>query len=243
MKYFICSDIHGNIRALEAVLAVYREHLPCSFLCLGDCIGYGPQSDACLESILDLPDSHFIMGNHEWAFLNRKERIHLHVLAADALNRSDKSLHGKFDKPIREGFRMKLNLDGLLAVHSSPDHPEDWPYIFTIIDAYGAFEKTDFDKCFIGHTHIPSIFTMQEGMKIFREGESVSLDRTDRYIINPGSVGQPRDRDPRAACCIFDSNEGSIAFFRCNYDVEAEFQDFLEAGFPPYLGERLLYGA
>ncbi|MCK4236489.1 MAG: metallophosphoesterase family protein [Candidatus Krumholzibacteria bacterium] len=242
MKVFICSDIHGNVRALDAVLAVYRKEFPCRLLFLGDCIGYGPHPDACLERILNLPRARYIMGNHEWAFLNRSERVNLNFLAAQALSWSEDLLMGRFDQVIRDRFQMEHETSDYLAVHSSPFHPERWDYISTYIDADEAFYNRDFRLCFVGHTHLPAVFTFKHGEKGFNDGVPFRLDPDDRYIINPGSVGQPRDMDPRAACCVFDPSEGTIALYRCEYNVEAETEDFRSAGLPPYLGERLLQG-
>jgi len=242
VKFFICSDIHGNERALDAVLDLYRKESPCTFLFLGDCVGYGPHPDACLEKILDIPQSHLVMGNHEWALLDRSERIHLNPLAAKVLNWSEDLLQGRYDEVIRNRFQIEVDTDSFLGVHGSPVNPEEWPYLFSYIDADEAFSRKDFRLCFVGHTHIPVMFTFKEGNKIMEGDVTFRLDPGDRYIINPGSVGQPRDLDFRAACCIFDSDEGTITLHRCEYDVEAEVQDFEKAGLPTFLGERLLYG-
>lgn len=243
MKYFICADAHGNVRALDAVLARYRDEYPCEFLFLGDCVGYGPHPDACLERVLALPRARLIMGNHEWALLNRIERSQLNSIAAEALNWSEGLLLGKFDSVIEKQFKFEIEENDILAVHSSPLEPKEWAYIFSIIDADEAFYGRDFRICFVGHTHVPAVFSFNEGVKELEEGVSLYLDPGDRYIINPGGVGQPRDLDPRAACCVFDSKAGTIVLFRCEYDVMAEVEDFYRAGLPKYLGDRLLQGA
>jgi len=242
VKLFVCSDIHGNVRALDAVLAVYRENSPCAFLCLGDCVGYGPHPDACLERIFGLPRARYIMGNHEWALLHRRERRRLNTFAAEALAWSEPLVIGRFDRAIEERFVMAYESRRYLAAHGSPLHPEEWPYIFSHIDADEVFFKRDFNLCFVGHTHIPTLFTFSEGERTFAEGEPYKLGANDRYIVNPGSVGQPRDLDSRASCCIFDPKEGTIELYRCEYDVEAEVEDFRRAGLPRFIGERLLHG-
>ncbi|UCF06656.1 MAG: metallophosphoesterase family protein [bacterium] len=242
MKIFVCSDIHGNVRALDAVLAIYRSSAPCSFLNLGDCVGYGPHPDACLERVLALPQAHHVMGNHEWALIHRGERIHLNSFAARALDWSESLLMGKFDRSIHERFTMEYKSQHYLAAHGSPVHPEEWPYILSEIDAGEIFYSRDFHVCFIGHTHIPVIFSFEKGAVDIVEEATFRLDANDRYLINPGSVGQPRDLDPRASCCMYDTSEGTITFHRCEYDVKAEVDDFRRANLPAFLGERLLHG-
>jgi predicted phosphodiesterase len=242
VKYFICADIHGNVRALDAVLARYREAAPCSFLFLGDCVGYGPHPDACLQRILALPRAGLLMGNHEYALLNEHERGDLNSIALEALEWSEKALAGSYDEEIEKRFAYEIERSDFLAVHGSPVTPKEWLYIFTILEADEAFYARDFHVCFVGHTHVPACFSFKRGAVDFSAAETLRLDPADRYIINPGSVGQPRDYDPRASCIVFDSDAGTIDLHRCEYDVEAEVEDFFAAGLPRYLGERLLQG-
>ena len=242
MKIFVCGDIHGNVRALDAVLTLYRRVYPCGFLFLGDCVGYGPHPDACLDRILNLPRSHLILGNHDAALFDRAERIHMNELAVQALFWSEQFLRGRFEAVIKERFAIDFSGDGFCAAHASPVHPEEWPYIFTSIDAGEIFFKRDFSICFIGHTHVQTIFSFRDGEKQLEDGETIELDPADRYIINPGSVGQPRDLDPRAACCVYDPELNTVSFHRCEYDVAAEVEDFVQAGLPEFLGRRLLEG-
>jgi predicted phosphodiesterase len=243
LKIFVCSDIHGNIRALEAVLNVYRREYPCDFLFLGDCIGYGPQPDECLDTILELPHALYVMGNHEHALLNESERTHMSEFAAVVLNWTERLLAGRYEEIIADNFKMDIDRTSYYAVHSSPCFPGEWPYLYTLLDAEEAFLGKDFHIGFVGHTHIPAIFSFKRGEQIFMEGEPYPLDRDDRYIINPGSVGQPRDLNRDASCCVFDMQEGTITLYRCQYDVEAEMRDFIAAGLPQYLSDRLLKGS
>lgn len=242
MKVFVCSDIHANLRALEAVLEAYRRAYPCRFLFLGDCIGYGAHPDACLDMILQLPHALHVMGNHEQALLDSRRRADMSEFAAEALNWSEDILEGRYDEAFTERFRMKIVNDLFCAVHASPDAPEEWGYLYSGCDAMHAFMSEDFDLCFVGHTHVPAIFT-ESDTRLFVEHDTVlKLEEGERYIVNPGSIGQPRDGDPRASFCIFDPHEGTITFHRCQYDVGAEAQDIIRAGLPKYLGERLVDG-
>ena len=242
MKIFVCSDIHANLRALEAVLEVYRSIYPCSFLFLGDCIGYGSHPDDCLDRILRLSNARYVMGNHEQAFLDNRRRADMSEFAAETLNWSEGVLEGRYDEAFKERFRMKIANDLFCAVHGSPCAPEEWCYLNSSYDARDAFLSNDFHLCFVGHTHVPSVFTESSEQLFLEEGALLRLEEEKRYIVNPGSVGQPRDGNPKASFCIFDPMDGTISFHRCHYDTKGEARDIIKAGLPAYLGERLVEG-
>lgn len=242
MKVFVCGDIHGNVRALDAVLAVYRRVYPCAFLFLGDCVGYGPHPDACLERILNIPRACLLKGNHDSALFNHDERVHMNDLAVQALFWSEKMIKERFGPIIHERFQLEFDGEHYCAAHASPVRPQEWPYIFTILDANEAFYKRDFSLCFVGHTHVQTVFSFRNGEMRPEEEVPFELESWDRYIINPGSVGQPRDLDPRAACCVLDTEARTVTFHRCEYDVAAEVEDFSKAGLPAFLGQRLFEG-
>ena len=242
MKVFVCSDVHGNMRALQAVLGVYRAERAREFLFLGDCVGYGAHPDGCIGILFNLPRARLILGNHDAALLDRHGRGDLNAFAAEAIDWSERMLERKYVDAMRRRFTMLHEGRAYSAVHASPAHPEEWPYIFCEMDADTAFRTRDFTLCFIGHTHIPALYSFIKGERPIAEGTPIELDPGDRYIINPGSVGQPRDGDTRAACCVFDADERTITFHRCEYDVVAEAEDIFSAGLPRFLGERLLSG-
>jgi diadenosine tetraphosphatase ApaH/serine/threonine PP2A family protein phosphatase len=242
LKVFACSDVHGNARALQAVLAVYREQRAREFLFLGDCVGYGAHPGGCIDMLLNLPRARLVLGNHDAALLDRHERGDLNAFAAEAIGWSERALGRSHLDALRRRFAMLREGKEYCAVHSSPAHPEEWPYIFCEMDADTAFRTRDFTMCFVGHTHIPALYSFDKGECSIVEGAPIGLDPGDRYIVNPGSVGQPRDGDPRAACCVFDTDEGTITFYRCVYDAAAEAQDIFDAGLPRFLGDRLLTG-
>jgi diadenosine tetraphosphatase ApaH/serine/threonine PP2A family protein phosphatase len=243
LKIFVCSDVHGNARALDAVLERYRKLSAPEFLFLGDCVGYGAHPDACLDAVLNLPRSSLILGNHDAALLSAAERGDLNEIAAEAIGWSESFLGGRYDAAIRRRFAMERDGGRYYAVHGSPYHPEEWIYIFSALEAEQAFFARDFKVCFVGHTHAPTIYAFGKGELPFADGVPFALDPAERYIVNPGSVGQPRDGDPRAACCLFDDEAGTITLLRCEYDVEAEARDIVGAGLPAFLGERLLDGS
>jgi diadenosine tetraphosphatase ApaH/serine/threonine PP2A family protein phosphatase len=242
LKTFVCADIHGNARALQAVLAVYREVHAAEFLFLGDCVGYGAHPDACLDVILNLPRAQLVLGNHEAALLDARERGDLNDIAAEAIGWSERMLGEKYLAAIRRRFTMRHEGARYDAVHASPHHPAEWNYIFSVLEAEQAFVAGAFTLCFFGHTHAPALYAFGDGDAILDEGVPFRLEPGARYIVNPGSVGQSRDGDRRASCCVFDSDTGTVTLRRCEYDVEAEARDIFDAGLPRFLGERLLVG-
>ena len=242
MKVFVCSDVHGNVRALQTVLGVYREQRAREFLFLGDCVGYGAHPDGCIDILCNLPRVRLILGNHDAALLDSHERGEMSAFAAEAIGWSRRMIERRYVDAMRRRFTMMHEGKDYCAVHSSPACPEEWPYVFSEMDADEAFRSRDFALCFIGHTHVPALYSFRKGERPIVEGTPIELEPDDRYIVNPGSVGQPRDGDPRAACCVFDTGGGTITFHRCAYDVAAEAQDIFDAGLPRFLGERLLSG-
>jgi diadenosine tetraphosphatase ApaH/serine/threonine PP2A family protein phosphatase len=242
VKIFVCSDVHGNVRALDAALAVYREHAPCRLLFLGDAIGYGAHPDACLDRLLALPRAQYLLGNHEWALLDRDERSFLNDTAARAIEWTETALGGRYNDALLKLFRLRVDDPLFTAAHASPLDPEQWPYLFTEMSARPVFESFDFHLCFVGHTHMPAVYTYSGGPMRLDPDIPLRISPSDRYMINPGSVGQPRDGDPRASCCVFDPDERTVTLVRREYDIESEAADMLEAGLPEFLAERLFGG-
>jgi len=243
VKLFVCSDVHGNVRALDAVLAAYREFSPCRLLFLGDVVGYGAHPDACLDRLLALPRSRLVMGNHDWAVLDLSEKDNFNSDAFTAMDWTVNMLKGKYNDSLVRKFDMVVECSEFLAAHGSPVHPEEFSYISSIFAAEKVFMAFDFSLCFVGHTHLPMVYTYTSGPKSLEPGKSLALDPSDRYIINPGSVGQPRDGDNRASFMVFDPDEGTVTLHRREYDIETEAKDIRAAGLPERFAERLFTGS
>ena len=242
MKLFVCSDIHGNVRALDAVLARYREEQPCEFLFLGDCVGYGPHPAGCLQRIVGLPRAHLILGNHDAALLCEETKNQMSQGAIDALGWSSSEIGENERETLRERFDLYWRSGGIFASHASPVKPGQWTYVFSAVEATEIFSSLDFHICFTGHTHLPMLCTFSFGEVVFPSGIAIELDANDRYVINPGSVGQPRDGDPRAACIVYDTETREIVLHRLTYDVEAAIGDFEGTSIPRFYAERLREG-
>ena len=242
MKLLVCSDAHGNLRALDVVLDAYRELLPCGFLFLGDAVGYGASPAECLDRLLALEGANLVMGNHDLAVLKLSERETFNADAFTALEWTVNTLHGKYDDHLVDRFDMTVECSEYLAAHGSPLFPDDFSYLTSIYGAEKVFQKRDFSLCFVGHTHVPMVYNHIGGQKSPEPGKPFTLDPSGRYIINPGSVGQPRDGDKRASFMILDTAEGTVTLHRLEYDIEAAAKDILEAGLPERFAERLFMG-
>ncbi len=241
MRVLVISDIHSNITALETVLQSAGE--VDATWCLGDLVGYGPDPNECVDRIRALPHLTCILGNHDAAVTSNKniekfndeaeKSIHFTVerLSADNL---------KFLKRLREKYVNQA----VTLTHGSPRNPI-WEYLVEPFVAMMNFSYFNTPLAFIGHSHLPISFTMDaSGEKIIRtihEGnDTITLE--GRAILNPGSVGQPRDRDPRASYGIYDPDQSTWQIFRVEYDIPAVQKRMLEAGLPERQAQRLADG-
>lgn len=248
MKRAIISDIHANLEALETVLADVREQGVDSIYCLGDVIGYGPDPRACLVLARELDLN--LMGNHEEAVLFEPIGFNPKARVAIEWTKSQLSLP---NAPVEEnralwnfvgGMLDRHVEDGVLYVHGSPREPTR-EYVFhtdvrnhdKMREIFGSMEQK---TCFAGHTHTAGVFTEDfEFIPPASVGNRYTLDGR-KVIVNVGSVGQPRDGDPRGCYVIFDGS--TVEFRRVKYDVEKTVQRFRDTPLPEYLALRLLEG-
>ena len=243
MRYLIISDIHSNLEAFEAVLA------DAGFFdrvwCLGDVVGYGPDPNECVERLRDLPHI-CVAGNHDWAVLGKLDLDDFNPEARRACLWTREQLLPA-NREYLEALPQSLVEEGFTLVHGSPRHPI-WEYILYPSTARANFEHFDTRFCFVGHTHVAVIYRHNpENPAKACDVLIPSLDDPlvlgeDRLIINPGSVGQPRDGDPRASYIILDSDKLTLEYRRIPYPVEVTQARMMEKGLPPRLIVRLGYG-
>ena len=242
MQIVLLSDIHSNLVALEAVL----EALPLydQLWCMGDTIGYGPRPNECLALMRDL-GTYVLTGNHDLACLGEVSLQDFNWLARKANEWNNHQLQPDLRAYLHERpAKVTVEPDATLA-HASPRDPI-WEYILDVATARANLTHFSSSLCLVGHTHVPTIFAMHlDGQVEFghaQRGESVQLRPGSRYILNPGSVGQPRDDNPRAAYALWDTTAGTVRFERVGYDIGATQRQMRQAGLPEPLAERLSYG-
>jgi diadenosine tetraphosphatase ApaH/serine/threonine PP2A family protein phosphatase len=243
LKYVIFSDVHGNLDALEAVLDhASREHTD-GYLCLGDVIGYGASPNECVERLRSLPDCVCLKGNHDAAVADERQRTFFHEVALEGIRFTERELTAENLKFLRE-LEYVHHTGEIIAVHASPFRPAAWEYVLDQTGAARAFGAMGESRvAFIGHSHAPVVFTDDGFAERFIPGETMMLDTgAHRYVINVGSVGQPRDGNPDASYVIYDDEHRSARIFRVQYDREKAAEKILKAGLPPVLAERLLVG-
>ena len=241
MQYALVADIHANAAAFAAVLRDIESRGADQIICLGDVVGYGPDPHECVE-LLRGSRAAAVSGNHDLAVLDRLNLSYFSPDAAMAARWTTGKLTGG-DRAYLGGLPDMLIQGELTLVHGSPRQPA-WEYLISLGSARQNFSHFKTQLCFIGHSHLPLVFK-QEGTDVsfMQVSESVGLSlRTGRYIINPGSVGQPRDGDPHASYAMYDSESRLLRLRRVSYNIKAVQERFFKAGLPLRLASRLEQG-
>jgi diadenosine tetraphosphatase ApaH/serine/threonine PP2A family protein phosphatase len=248
VRIAILSDIHGNLEALEATLQDVRLKVCDRIVCLGDIVGYGANPQECVERIrsvvwADEQGEYVVKGNHDDAasggddsFFNRDAQRAIRW-AKDQLDPDIRRWLANLPMDRRIGDRVYL-------VHSSPVDPPQWNYVVSMPDAYGAFQHFTEQMCFIGHSHVPFHVAKHrtEDEVLVEPDNSLKVLEEYQYLSNVGSVGQPRDGDPRACYVVVDLDQNTIDRHRVDYDRELAAEKIRQAGLPEFLADRILRG-
>jgi predicted phosphodiesterase len=245
-RYLILSDIHSNDEALGAVLNRVRRKRFDRVVILGDFVGYGADPNDVIERIRRIRrEKVSIRGNHDKVVCGLDSGEQFNPIALAAARWTAQKLTPRNFAYLETLPIGPLEVEEAFAIcHGSP-RDED-AYIFSDRDAWVNFRDFGFGVCFFGHSHIPSIFTLEPHaiqVEVVKGRRVVKLEDDRRYLINPGSIGQPRDRNPDAAYAIYDSGERTVYFERVKYDVQKAREKIHRAGLPGMLGDRLLVGA
>lgn len=242
MRYAVISDIHANLEALDVVLADIQAKGPDELICLGDFVGYGPDPVATVERARPKLAS-AVVGNHDRAALDRLDISSFNAYARAAILWTREQLNDGVRRYLDE-LPQDLRRPTFLAVHGSPRNPVE-EYILDAVVAGACFAAAEFRLCLVGHTHIPGVF-VHDGERVtanaFPADQPLTLRPEHRYIINAGSVGQPRDGDPRAAYLWLDDEAGIATLVRLPYPVAKTQEKMAAASLPSVLIERLAYG-
>ncbi len=242
MKYGLFSDIHSNIEAMMAVSQAMKSEGAREYLCLGDLVGYYANPNEVIELIASLDCWKTVMGNHDSALLGRTSLTKFNQPAAEAIRWTQAHIKPQ-NRMFLEGLRLREEIGEIQLVHSSPFQSEEWHYLTNQEDVERNFRYFQGFVCFFGHVHKPFIAEqMVDGSVRILEEQEYTLQKDCRYLVNVGSVGQPRDGNPKTCYVMYDSTSKEIAIRRLDYDHETTAKKTLEAGLSEYLAERLKTG-
>ncbi len=247
MKTLVISDLHSNQAAVDAVLAHARRKGATRVICMGDFVGYGAQPNQVLDKVRRLRGRKwFIRGNHDRVASGADDGSGFNQAARHAAiwtreHLSKENLHFLRHLPLGP----VTTDDGILLCHGSPFDEDE--YVFSEYDAHNILRKFPQKLVLFGHTHLPSFFVQDErgGISgwLVRQASTFKLEPGKRYLVNPGSVGQPRDRNSMAAYAMIDHDRSTLHFLRVEYDIAKTQKSILDAGLPRVLADRLLAGA
>jgi diadenosine tetraphosphatase ApaH/serine/threonine PP2A family protein phosphatase len=238
MRYAIFADIHGNLEALETALEYVKKQRLSSFMILGDSIGYGANPNECLSWALQSGGLH-VMGNHEAAVIHDKIFEKFTSSAREAIDWTGKRLKPELIAKIKGLPYLQIEGSVTLA-HGTLHSPEEFHYLFDESDAYKSFLALRTPFGFVGHSHVPSFFAEKAGAGGYLKEGVLKLRKNERYLLNPGSIGQPRDRDPRLSFGILDEDKLTFEIVRLPYDNKRASEKILAEGLPSSLAYRLL---
>jgi predicted phosphodiesterase len=241
MRVAILSDVHANLEALKATTQDLEKQNVEEVHFLGDAVGYGADPNACIKLIDSICDIK-LLGNHDYVALGLENPLYFNQMARESILWTQQTLKGKSIE-IMSDFEMEETFLDYHLVHATPENPQSWNYLLTVDDAQINFKSFPQDFCFIGHSHIPAIFCLKP------DGAVVVVNETQhkaipgcRYIINVGSVGQPRDGNKDACYLIANTDDNSFEFRRVSYDLEKAQKKMEKANLPKLLISRLAKG-
>lgn len=240
MRYGIFSDVHGNLEALTAVLHAFSAETIDRYVCAGDIVGYGADPSKCIGKIGAL-SCITVAGNHDWAVSDLFDPINLNEAAREAVLWTEGVLSWE-EIGYLKSLELVVEEKTFAVVHGSLDSPADFNYILTVRDVRTTVKILKKPLCFIGHSHCPAVFQYAEGMIRFRREHKLKVSPDVKYVVNVGSVGQPRDGDPRAAYAVYDEEKRTVEIKRVAYDIKKAQEKILKAGLPSLLAYRLSTG-
>ena len=241
MRIAFISDIHSNWEALEAVVRDLRRQKVDEVICLGDIVGYGADPGRCLDFIRE-QGWLCLMGNHDQAACETSDLQSYSELARAGMEYA-RAVLTQEQKDWLASRPMVVEAHGCQLVHSSLSEPEQWHYVIDELAAELHFLEQESRICFYGHTHVACIWErMEDSMTVESLPRARSLNPSSRYLINVGSVGQPRDRNPRSCYAIWSPLEGRVIFRRVVYDIETAQEKIQAADLPMQLAYRLAQG-
>ena len=236
MRYGIFADVHSNSEAFQAVLDSLKKDNIDIYVSIGDIVGYGAEPSYCIELTKKITDK-VVAGNHDLAAAGIFTTSYFNDYAKEAVVWT-KNILSTEEKDYLKRFNLVYEDKNITAVHGSLNEPEKFHYILSISQALATFGLIRTRLCFIGHSHRPLICTKTDKVS-FLPHQKVTIEKGALYIINVGSVGQPRDGDPRASYAVFDTKKDCAEIKRVPYDIAKAAEKIVAAGLPPVLATRL----
>lgn len=242
MRYAILSDIHSNLEAFSAVLESIAAEKPDQLICLGDIVGYGASPKECLD-LVRAHCHHIVIGNHDHAVLGLTNKEFFNPNAKKAVEWTAQKL-GEEDFAFLKTLPVSIGKNNLVATHATLSKPTEWGYILDEYEADACFSlmKPGQRVTFIGHSHIPLAFENGPFVKFLGFITHLEMNPQYQYVVNVGSVGQPRDNNNLASYALYDSEKLTVDLVRVPYDIPTAQKKILDAGLPPFLAERIQYG-
>lgn len=241
MRYGIFADVHSNLEALDAVIGAYKSETIDKYLCVGDVVGYAANPKECIKKIKALAMI-TVAGNHDWASVDLFSVDYFNPVARKAIFWTKQNLDDD-SRYFLESLKLIYKNEDLTLVHSRLDNPQDFNYMTDSSIAEETFRSLETNICFIGHSHIPGVFMKGPDERIhYYADDTFDIKIENKYIVNVGSVGQPRDGNPLACYSIYDTHKKEVQIKRVEYDIQATRKKVIAAGLPMSLGDRLLIG-
>lgn len=244
MKIAIISDLHSNIEALQACLNRANALQVSQYVCLGDIIGYGPDPSATVAQVMSLPNAVVIRGNHEEALFSAYYKgLRSHIQRTIDWTRAQLSMQ---QLEYLQALPYQASVAGTTMVHASADQPDKWSYLYNTELAGKCMQASATALTFVGHTHQPQVYfeTPAQEIKCLTPQAEVVIPvyQYGRYVINVGSVGQPRDDISAASFVVYDTAQREVCFYRVAYDYTLTAQKIIARGLPAQFAERLAKG-
>jgi len=240
MRYAVFSDVHSNLEAFLACLDFLKNAKIDKYLFLGDIVGYGADPKECI-SLLRAINADCVAGNHDRAVIGLTDIGYFNNVAKSSVLWTRENIC-EADRLFLSGLGLVKETKGYCLVHGTLSHPDEFDYMSDVRRADEDFYTLKTKVCFLGHSHRPGIYIEDKDKILYQGSGTLALEEGRRYIVNAGSIGQPRDGDPRACFCIYDEDAFSFEFQRVNYDVESAQKKIREAGLPESLAVRLAVG-
>lgn len=246
MRIGILGDIHGNMEALTAVVAAMRNDGVDRWVQVGDIVGYGPEPSDCIDLVRELGCT-VCVGNHDAAVLGALDTDYFNNYARLAIDWTKENIRSQ-DLEYLKSLPLVVKKEEYTVVHGSLSEPEQFGYVISPVEAKESLRLQNTYMGFVGHSHVPAIYVEREGMDInelevhYHSAVEIDVSKCSRVLMNVGSVGQPRDEDPRAAYAVYDTEAKFASIRRIEYDIAGVQNKIRSAGLPEVLAHRLSLG-